>query len=96
MTKPVPAVYVASSLKNLERVQSINNKLRDTYNIGITYDWTPHAVDVINGCPATDEQILREIAYSEFRGIIDASVVFIIMPGRYGTHFETRRTDDVW
>lgn len=80
-------VYIASSLMNHERVSIIKKKL-EARNITITYDWTPHAQDVINGCQEKSEEGLRQIAMNEFQGIVDADVVLIMMPGRNGTHFE--------
>lgn len=85
MTK---SVYIASSLKNYERVVQVNKRLHDEFGVITTYDWTPHAVGVLEGNPEKDPQKLREIAYREFQGIINAGVMLIVMPGRLGTHFE--------
>jgi nucleoside 2-deoxyribosyltransferase len=81
-------IYIASSLLNHKRVSRIRDTFKDKYHITLTYDWTPHAEDVLAGKGATDEKVLRQIAYNEFNAVIHAQAVLVIMPGRTGTHFE--------
>jgi nucleoside 2-deoxyribosyltransferase len=74
------SLYIASSLLNKERVQSIRDKLLSR-GISISYDWTAHGfVDDLNELP--------NIAEKELNGVREASCILMILPARNGSHFE--------
>ena len=73
-------VYVAGSLQNAARVQEIQNKFRSV-GIGISYDWTTHGY-------VDDEELLPAIGAKERDGVLDADVLFLVQPGRLGSHVE--------
>ena len=73
-------IYIASTLTNAARVQDLRDKLT-SLGIGLSYDWTLHG-------RVADPDILIKIAENQFRGIIAASCILIVMPGKYGTFFE--------
>ncbi len=73
-------VYIASSLENAERIIKIRNILNER-GINITYDWTCHGY-------VDDPAKLREIAKSEYNGVINAACVLLVLPARIGSHFE--------
>ena len=76
----IPSVYIASTLSNAPRVRELRDKLAEL-GISLTYDWSLH-------CRVSDPAILKEIAIGELRGIIKASVLLLVAPGKLGTHFE--------
>lgn len=73
-------VYVAGSLKNAARVQEIQNKLRES-GIKITYDWTTHGF-------VDKPELLIEIGEKERDGVLHCDVLFLVQPGRLGSHIE--------
>lgn len=77
-------LYIASTLSNHERVK----RLRDLFaaeGVGLTYDWTEHH----EGSPyVPDPKLLPGVAERELKGVIDAQVVLVVLPGGGGTHFE--------
>jgi nucleoside 2-deoxyribosyltransferase len=74
------SLYIASSLLNKERVQSIRDKFLNR-NIPISYDWTIHGF-------VEDLNILPKIAEEELDGVKQADCVLMILPARNGSHFE--------
>lgn len=85
-------VYVASTLSNHARVTRLISALvssapQHNLLINITYDWTTHN----NGelfVPDHEEVKKRRVALRELSGVIAADVIFAVMPGERGTHFE--------
>jgi hypothetical protein len=73
-------VYVAGALSNAARVQEIQNKFRSV-GISITYDWTTHGL-------VNDEKLLPAIGEKETEGVSTCDVLFLIQPGRLGSHTE--------
>lgn len=74
------SLYIASSLLNKERVQSIRDKFLNK-GISISYDWTAHGF-------VEDLDELPNIAEKELDGVREASCILMVLPARNGSHFE--------
>jgi len=74
------SLYIASSLLNKERVQSIRNKFLNR-GISISYDWTTHGF-------VEDLSELPNIAEKELHGVLNADCILMVLPARNGSHFE--------
>ena len=75
-------VYIATSLDNA----AAHNALRDALEplgISVSYDWTAHGS--VSGQGAAR---LEQVAIAELRGIAEADLVVVLLPGRRGTHVE--------
>lgn len=73
-------IYVASSLRNIDKVRQIQQKFRDAGH-NITYDWTTH------GQVYSSEE-LRKYGEAEKQGVLDCDVFFMVHPARAGSHVE--------
>lgn len=74
--------YIATSLENVKQ----HHLLRDAliHDGGeLTYDWTIHGSVQQEG-----REIKRKIAEREIKGVLDAELVVVILPGGRGTHVE--------
>lgn len=74
--------YIATRLENHEN----HNALRDllaAHGHEITYDWTAHGPVWQEG---TDR--IREVAELEAKGVLEADLVIVLLPGGRGTHVE--------
>ncbi len=74
--------YVASGVSNAEKVNQAAAALAAAGHKR-TYDWTGHG-DVSKNSPERK----REVAAYESRGVIEAELVVLLLPGRFGTHAE--------
>ena len=74
--------YIASKFENAEQVKRLSDVLR-RWGWRQTYDWTEHGHVGHLG-----KERLREVAENEIRGVKDADVVIILLPGGRGTHAE--------
>ena len=74
--------YVASGVSNAEKVNLAAAALNAAGHTR-TYDWTTHG-DVSKA----DPEFKRHIAASESHGVLDAELVVLLLPGRFGTHAE--------
>jgi hypothetical protein len=74
--------YVASGVPNAEKVNQAAAALTAAGHMR-TYDWTTHG-DVSK----TPDERKREVAANEARGVTDAELVVLLLPGRFGTHAE--------
>ena len=74
--------YVASGVPNAEKVNLAAAALTAAGHER-TYNWTKHG-DVSKEPPERK----REVAANEFRGVTDAELVVLLLPGRFGTHVE--------
>ena len=74
--------YVASGVPNAEKVNLVADVL-NARGFQRTYDWTKHG-SVADASPARK----REVAETEARAVMDAELVVILLPGRFGTHGE--------
>ena len=74
--------YVASGVSNAEKVNQAATALTASGHQR-TYDWTTHG-DVSKADPA----FKRHVAASESHGVLDAELVVLLLPGRFGTHAE--------
>ena len=74
--------YVASGVPNAERVNQAAQVLAANGHQR-TYDWTGHG-DVSKADPA----FKRHVAASESTGVLEAELVVLLLPGRFGTHAE--------
>ena len=75
-------VYIATRLSRAPD----HNRLRDLLKaegVELTYDWTTHG-----SVKETSVEVLRDVAQSELRGVLDADVVVVLLPGGHGTHVE--------
>ena len=70
--------YIATSLLNAHEAVALHSFLK---GIGWTptYDWTSHG--------SAPERV-AELSIAEANAVLDAEVVFVILPGRAGTHSE--------
>lgn len=74
--------YVASGVSNAEKVNLAAAALTNAGHQR-TYDWTGHG-DVSKAEP----EFKRHVASSESRGVLEAELVVLLLPGRFGTHAE--------
>jgi len=74
--------YVASGVSNAEKVNQAAAVLNAAGHQR-TYDWTGHG-DVSKADPA----FKRHVAASESTGVLEAELVVLLLPGRFGTHAE--------
>lgn len=74
--------YVASGVSNAEKVNLAAAALNAAGHER-TYDWTGHG-DVSKADPA----FKQHVAASESRGVLEAELVVLLLPGRFGTHAE--------
>ena len=74
--------YVASGVSNAEKVNQAAAALNAAGHQR-TYDWTGHG-DVSKADPA----FKRHVAASESMGVLEAELVVLLLPGRFGTHAE--------
>jgi len=74
--------YVASGVPNAGRVNEAARVLA-ARGYERTYDWTRHG-DV----SAESPERKREVAKTEAQAVIDAELVVLLLPGRFGTHAE--------
>lgn len=72
-------LYVATAFQAKARVHNFMAKLREcVQDASLSCDWT-----------ALDETLgARRIALAEERGIVEADVVVVLLPGGFGTHSE--------
>jgi len=74
--------YVGSSVFNAERVNRAARALEASGHTR-TYDWTTHG-DV----SAAPDERKRVVAATEAQAVLDAELVVLLLPGRFGTHAE--------
>ena len=74
--------YVASGVPNAEKVNLAARALERAGHER-TYDWTRHG-DVSKESPERK----REVARLEAQAVMDAELVVLLLPGRFGTHAE--------
>ena len=77
MTKKL---YIATSLHNIPRYRVVKKHF-EQQSVVITYDWSVHG-QVYNH----DE--LRKYGIEEEKGVVEAHVLLLILPGRNGAHYE--------
>lgn len=71
-------VYVASGLRNYERVQKIQNRLR-ACGLEVAFDW---AYRYENGLD--DDTVCRQ----EIQAVKSTDALLLVMPGKRGSHVE--------
>ena len=74
--------YIASRLENSEMVQKVSVILKH-WGWLHTYDWTKHGSVQKEG-----ENRIREVAENEIKGVKEADIVIVLLPGGRGTHAE--------
>lgn len=74
--------YVASGVPNAEKVNLAARALTSRGHER-TYDWTKHG-DV----SAEPPERKRVVAVTETQAVVDAELVVLLLPGRFGTHAE--------
>ncbi|MDP3447138.1 MAG: hypothetical protein Q8S22_03655 [Eubacteriales bacterium] len=74
--------YVASGVLNADKVNQAAAALSAAGHVR-TYDWTTHG-DVSKADPA----FKQHVAASESRGVLEAELIVLLLPGRFGTHAE--------
>ncbi|MFC0188692.1 nucleoside 2-deoxyribosyltransferase [Fictibacillus aquaticus] len=72
--------YIGSGFQNIETVRKLAGTLMHE-GLRQTYDWTQND-------KTTDEEQLCAIGEAEVRGIKDADIIVILLPGGKGTHTE--------
>jgi len=75
-------VYIATRLENIELQRRAADALREGGST-ITYDWGEHGPVWTEG-----RERCREVAQAELRGVVEADLVFVLLPGGRGTHIE--------
>lgn len=78
-------IYVASGLKNYERVLDLRDKL-SKHGVTLTYDCA--AAYQKSRLSGENEADWKDIASAEFTAVCDAELVFFVCPGGRGSHFE--------
>lgn len=73
--------YVASRLENADVVRDVRDKMLKEGH-ALTYDWT------IAGSVRGDLAKLREVAEAETRGVAEADILILLLPGGRGAHVE--------
>jgi nucleoside 2-deoxyribosyltransferase len=75
-------VYIATRLERIAEQQLVVGWLRAAGH-EITYDWGAHG-------PALGKGLgyVAEVARAELNGVLSADIVFALLPGGRGTHFE--------
>lgn len=80
--------YIASKLENAETVKKVANVLKAAGH-SHTYDWTTHgSVKEITGNKKESIDRLTQVAESERKGVLDADILVVLLPGGRGTHVE--------
>lgn len=74
--------YVASAITNAARVNEVA-ALLNAKGHQRTYDWTKHGS--VAGAAA---DLQGSVATQELHGVMDAELVVLLLPGRFGTHAE--------
>lgn len=75
-------VYIASRLERWFGVRRLRDALLKR-GVAVTYDWTVHG-----SVQHLGEARIAEVAEAEARGVIDADLVVVLLPGGRGTHTE--------
>lgn len=75
----LPAVYIASSIRNCEMVKNLTREL-ELSGIVVTYKWHKHG-------PLPKDK-LPEAAEREVTGVLRADLLIALLPGGLGTHVE--------
>ncbi len=74
--------YVASGVTNAIRVNEAARALEANGHVR-TYDWTKHG-DV----SAASNETKRLVSATESKAVLEAELVVLLLPGRFGTHAE--------
>jgi len=74
--------YIASKLENAENVKRLASVLK-ARGWTHTYDWTQHGSVQHEG-----EKQIAEVAENEIKGVIEADIVVVLLPGGRGMHAE--------
>ena len=74
--------YVASGVPNAARVNLVADVLNEK-GYARTYDWTTHG-----SVADAPDAVKRAVAEREAQGVMDAELVVLLLPGRFGTHAE--------
>lgn len=74
--------YIASKLKNHERVRKLARLLKNSGWVQ-TYDWTSQDLG-----KDMDMETLRLIGEKEYQGVMQADIVIVLTPQGRGTHTE--------
>ncbi len=74
--------YVASGVPNAARVNIVSSVLNQK-GYERTYDWTTHGS--VADAPG---DVKRAVAMNEASGVMEAGLVVLLLPGRFGTHAE--------
>lgn len=78
----IAKVYIASRLENAAAVRELRDELAK-HDVAVTYDWTEHGSVQGEGA-----ERMREVAHAEAKGVEDADLVIVLLPGGRGTHVE--------
>lgn len=74
--------YIASRLENADQVRYLRDRL--TANGWVcTYDWTKHG-----SVQREAASVIGAVAEAEARGVAEADIVIVLLPGGRGTHCE--------
>lgn len=74
--------YVASGVPNAEKVNLAARALEEGGHVR-TYDWTKHG-DV----SGESQERKQAVAATEMQAVVNADLVVLLLPGRFGTHAE--------
>jgi hypothetical protein len=74
--------YVATALENVEEQKRVVTALL-ALGHECSYDWSVHGSVQRDG-----PERIREVAVNELRGVLDADLVVVLLPGGRGTHTE--------
>jgi len=79
---PIHSFYIATKLERALAHNAVRDELVSA-GWSITYDWTAHGSVQREG-----EARIRAVAEAETKGVADADVVIVLLPGGRGTHAE--------
>lgn len=74
--------YVATGLENAPQAREVRDLMKAA-GWHHTYDWTVHG-----SVAGTGVDRIREVAEAEAKGVADADLVIVLLPGGRGTHTE--------
>lgn len=74
--------YIATRLERVEEQKALADALKKLGH-QISYDWSAHGSVQNEGVDR-----IREVAIAETRGVLDAELVIVLLPGGRGTHTE--------
>ncbi len=74
--------YIATSLSRAKEHNIVRDALLNQ-GLTLTYDWTKHGSVKCTTC-----ENLRAVSENELKGVLEADILIVLIPGGHGTHVE--------